>query len=56
MNALHWEDVPANTSQKLQHSSASHNQPLVSQSNPWFGVAMGLIGIIAGFVLANVLH
>lgn len=48
MSSLQWEDAPAKTSAKPQLSTAF--------SNLWFGVAMGLVGIIIGYVLANVLH
>ena len=37
MNLLHWQDVP----------------PSSKQPDPWFGITMGLLGVIAGYIIGN---
>ena len=56
MAELKWQDIPDNSSPKTQPTSASGNPPVVSESNPWFAVTMGLVGIIAGYIISNLVH
>jgi len=47
MAQLKWHDSPQQTPAQARKSS--------SEKNPWFGLSMGLLGLIAGFVIASVI-
>jgi hypothetical protein len=43
MSPLNWQEHPQ------KHSP----NPSSGRANPWFGIAMGLMGLIAGFIIAT---
>lgn len=45
MPSINWQPTSP------EDSPNSRLQTTVSTSNPWFGVAMGLLGFIVGFLL-----
>lgn len=47
MTNLTWHDTPDSAS-----SPSDETRPT---NDPWFGVAMALLGIIAGYVLGNII-
>lgn len=47
MAQLQWRDAPEESAPHQHPSSTS------STSNPWFGIAMGLVGVIVGYIIGN---
>lgn len=45
MAQLEWHDAPDKASSK-PHLSAP-------KSDPWFGITMGLVGVIVGYLIGN---
>lgn len=46
MASLNWKEHP-------QPGSQAHSQ---GAADPWFGIAMGLLGIVVGFILGIILR
>lgn len=60
MNSLKWQPTGQNTNSSPSVASAQartgtggSNPLVVSSPNPWFAVSMGLVGLIAGYTIAN---
>ncbi len=64
MTPLDWQETPQKGSANPEQASASssgNNPPVASSpalsrvegSNPWFGIAIGLMGVIAGFAIGT---
>lgn len=45
MTQLQWHDKPDDIPARTSGAS--------STSNPWFGVAMGLVGVIVGYIIGS---
>jgi len=46
MASLNWQDSP---------DKAAPHGAISPVGNPWFGISVGLIGVIVGFALGNIL-
>ena len=55
MAPLNWQGTSQKGSSHPSHAPDGAHPLVVSSSNPWFGIAMGLLGLIVGFGLAIVI-
>lgn len=47
MAQLQWRDAPEQSAPRLHPSSSA------TKTDPWFGIAMGLVGVIVGYIIGN---
>ncbi|MBI3336429.1 hypothetical protein HYZ98_02590 [Candidatus Peregrinibacteria bacterium] len=46
MTSLNWQDSP---------EKAAPHRATLSSGDPWFGISVGLMGVIVGFIVGNIL-
>ncbi|TSC97456.1 MAG: hypothetical protein Greene101449_1206 [Candidatus Peregrinibacteria bacterium Greene1014_49] len=54
MTPLQWQESPEQVPpQKRPTASADSHDSAVGKADPWFVIAMALIGLVVGFLLAK---